>query len=309
MKNVLVMFLALMAVCSAQSSTALYAFGVTEPKLNYLYFVENAVPPGHLHPSVGVYYWHYSTTEQFDNDWERQDYDIELSQGIVIPTFSVGFGNVVELGMMVPIVANKSESELSSVISADGSGVGDMQIWVSTIFIQNPNFGLRAAIKIPSGEDEPAADKLATGSGQTDIDFGMIFSVKPEKVGFMCDLGTSYSLRLKKDISGYDYDPGDEGRLQLYLGGMPYDGFGVLFGGDGIISMNERIEGTERDDSYRMSSMLGLKMFYETPFGLRFDGALKFDVAGKQSAAGLGFLVGATYEPNFYGSSSGSWRR
>ena len=267
-------------------------------KFNFMYYTETGVPPRHLHPKVGLYYWNYSSSDFFNDNGNREDIGIENSESWVVPTFSFGAGDVVEFGMAVPIISQKTE--FNDTYNSDGSGVGDMLLWLKTSVTKMPWFGIRTAVKLATGDDNPGGDKLPTGTGQTDLDMGLFFSCFPEKMGFLCDISTGYRLRFEKENSdGTKYDPGDEGRLQLYLGGMPVEGFGILFGGDGFISMNDRYNGYEVKKSYRASSMLGLRMFYKTKFGVRVDGGIKFDVAGKAYPAGLGFVFGANYEPQF----------
>ena|GEM_PF-2843890 len=285
-------------------------------KMNFLYYTESGIPPRHIHPRVGLYYWYYSGSEFFDDDWNRQDDDLTYSEYWVVPTFSFGAGDVVEFGMAFPILNQKVESENSwyGTYSMKGSGIGDMFLWLKTAVTQNPHFGIRTAVKLPIGDDNFGQETIPLGTGQTDLDMGFFFSYYPEKMGFLCDVAVGYTLRFPKDIDTITvfviednlhfyqdgrYDPGDEGRLQLYIGGMPVEGFGILFGGDGFISMNDRFEGEEGTKTFRMSSMLGLRMFYRTPFGLRTDAGIKFDVAGKSYPAGLGFVLGASFEPKF----------
>ncbi len=284
-------------------------------KFNYLYFVESAVPPKHLHPKVGIYYWNFSGKEYFDNNGHREDYNTTYSETWIVPMFAFGAGDAVEFGGYFPVLSEKYEDESGLFkYTADGSGIGDITVWVKASVTRRPNFGLRVAAKFATGDDAPGEDKLPTGTGQTDVDMGFVFSYYPEKMGFACDIATGFRLRLSKEVDTLTvfevgdrwyiyrsgtYDPGDEGHLQLYLGGMPMEGFGILFGGDGFISLNDRWEGDEVKKSYRASAMIGMKAFFETKFGLRVDTGLKFDVAGKDYPAGMGFMIGASFIPQF----------
>ncbi|MCD6594322.1 transporter [bacterium] len=315
MKNLLKIAFFISIFCSAIFAQTFLPISTTPlDKFNYLYYTETGIPPRHLHPKIGLYYWNYSSSEFFDDDWNRDDDDIEYSESWVVPTFAFGAGDVIEFGMAVPMISGKIKSDISyDTYTLDGSGIGDMTLWLKTTVTQKPWFGIRTAVKLATGDDKPGNNKLPTGTGQTDLDMGFFFSYYPEKMGFLCDISTGYRLRFKKDIDemvyivnesihyfpGGEYDPGDEGRLQLYLGGMPVEGFGVMFGGDGFISMNDRFGGDEAKKCYRASSMLGLRMFFRTKFGVRVDGGIKFDVAGKAYPAGLGFMLGANYEPKF----------
>jgi len=278
-------------------------------KFNFLHFVESAIPPKHIHPRISLYYWYYTGADLYDDDWDLQDINTTGSESRIMPVLSFGVGDVVEFGIAVPFVSNKVVEDITVVTTTDGSGVGDMLIWLKTTVIKNPWFGIRTTVKIPTGDDDPGGNALPTGTGQTDFDMGLVFSVMPEKVGFLCDVAISGRLRFEKEIDYFgttlELNPGNEGRLQLYLGGMPVEGFGVMFGGDGVISMNDvydysgAIGSQDSTKSFRMNSMLGLRMFYQTPFGIRMDGGLKFDVAGHNTTSGLGFVLGATYEPQF----------
>ncbi|MCD6418106.1 transporter [bacterium] len=288
-------------------------------KFNYLHSQENAIPDKHLHPKVSLYYWYYTANEFFNEDGHREDYDKKYTQGWFVPAFSFGAGNVAEFGMAIPILSENSSSETYDYGDMNGSGIGDLLLWVKVAVTQKPWFGFRFAAKLPTGNDDYESDELPVGSGQTDIDLGWQFSYKPDKMGFLSDINISYRLRLAKDIENTiitmdgipmtadRYDPGEEGRLGMYFGGMPVEGFGIMFGGDGFITFNDQYEGDylghnekkELKKSYRASSFIGLKMFYEFPFGLRFDGGAKTDIAGKDSPAGFGFDIGISYQPEF----------
>ena len=294
---------------------SVFLWGYPLEKFNFLYYPESGVVPRHLHPKVGIYYWSYTGAEYFNNDGHREDYNTTYSENWVVPSFSFGAGDAVEFGAYFPVLSEKYERDngIWGTSTNDGSGLGDITVWVKALVTHNPNFGLRVAAKLATGDDAPGDDKLPTGTGQTDIDMGFVLSQYPEKMGFACDVAMGFRLRLSKEIEGGlsnwgdawyihssgTYDPGDEGRLQLYLGGMPMEGFGILFGGDGFISLNDRFEGEEITKSYRASAMLGMKMFFETKFGLRFDGGIKFDIAGKDYPAGYGFMLGATFQPQY----------
>ncbi len=288
-------------------------------KFNFLHSQENAVPAKHLHPKISLYYWYYSASESFDVDGHRQDCDMNYSQNWIVPAFAFGAGNVAEFGMAIPFLNEDSKLEGSDFEKASGSGLGDLMLWTKIAVTQKPWFGFRFATKLPTGSDDYTEDKLPVGSRQTDLDFGWQFSYKPDKMGFLCDINIAYKLRLAKEIDdtvvsvdgipmvANKYDPGEEGRLGMYFGGMPVEGFGILFGGDGFITFNDQYEGNylgnnekrEIKKSYRASSLIGLKMFYRLPVGVRFDGGFKMDIAGKDSPAGYGFDFGVSYQPNF----------
>ncbi|HDG68216.1 MAG TPA: hypothetical protein ENG11_03615 [candidate division Zixibacteria bacterium] len=293
----------------------IYPGVVPMEKFNYLYFAESGVVPKHLHPKVGIYYWNFSGSEYFNNNGHREDYNQKYSESWVVPMFAFGTGDAVEFGVCFPVLSEKYEDNSGFFkYTADASGLGDITLWTKAIVTRDPNFGLRVAAKLATGDDAPGEDKLPTGTGQTDIDMGFVLSHYPEKMGFACDVAVGFRLRMSKEVdtltvfkvgdrwymyNSGTYDPGDEGRLQLYLGGMPMEGFGILFGGDGFVSLNDRWEGDEIRKSYRASAAIGMKAFFETKFGLRLDGGFKFDVAGKDYPAGFGLMLGATFVPQY----------
>ena len=269
-------------------------------KFNYLHSAETAIPPKHLHPRISLHYWYYSASEYFDTSGHAVDLHGTYSQNWIIPAISFGAGDVAEFGFAVPFVMENVEYESSDLGTSDGSGLGDMMIWVKAAVTKNPWFGFRFAAKLATGNSDPGENELQTGTGQTDLDMGFQFSHKPEKMGLLFDFNIAYRLRLEWEGEGVKIDPGDEGRLGLYIGGKPIEGFGILFGGDGFISFNDKLEGYgEVKKSYRASSLIGIKMIYDTPFGLGFDGGIKMDIAGKDAFSGFGFTLGASYQPEF----------
>ena len=296
------------------TSPSIYASRTDEPypfdKLNYLYSSQNAVPPKHLHPRVSLIYWYYSASEQYNEDGNRYDMDFDgkYTQNWIVPSFSFGAGDVAEFGVAIPII--REDLSFSEVINKKfaGSGVSDILIWTNVAVTKKPWFGFRFAAKLAVGNDDyNIEEEMPVGSGQTDIDLGWQFSYAPEKMGFLCDASIGYRIRLSKEIDWaieepgpYEkYDPGEEGRLGLYLGGMPVEGFGILFGGDGFVTFNDQYDGDEIKKSYRASSLIGLKMFYKAPFGLKVSGGFKTDIAGKDAPAGFGLNFGVSYEPEF----------
>jgi len=269
-------------------------------KLNYLYYIEHAVPPRSLHPKISALYWFYISSEALDSSGHRDDEYSDYStysQNWIVPAFAFGAGDVLELGLAIPILMEVVEARTGAVKDASSSGVGDILIWAKASVTEYPRFGFRLAVKLPSGDDEFSQGNIPTGTGQTDFDFGLQFSHHPEKMGFMSDISVGYRLRLEGEKNNIPYKPGSEGRLGIYTGGMPIEGFGILFGGDGFISFNDEYDGEESIQSYRATAMIGVKIFYITRIGLKFDAGFKTDIAGKDVPAGNGFSLSASFEP------------
>lgn len=291
--------LSLLTLCiiQAQDLTNYTGYSGAPDKLNYIYCIDYGLPVKHLSPKIGASFWHYGASEMLDDHGKRYDMHSDYTEMLTTMFFAFGLANVSELGVAVPIVSREASPDNGNKIV--GNGVGDIIVWGKAMVIkESPWFGFRLATKFSNGTSPDSISGiwgLTPGTGQTDIDFSWVSAIEPEKTGFAYQGAVGYRLRLK--LSKISFDPGDEGRLQLYIGGMPVNGFGILFGGDGYISFNDKMS-SELPGSYRISGTMGLKLFYQSPFGLRFDGGFKFDTSGRHTYAGYGFFIGTSFTLN-----------
>ncbi|MCK5843714.1 MAG: transporter [Victivallales bacterium] len=260
-----------------------------------LYTEDNGVLLKHLELKAGATFDMNMVSDYFDSESEKQEMTGDMSfTGMYVPIrVGIGIMDYADLQILLPVVSNK----YSNGTETSGSGIGDMWIeargGISLEETMPMHFAFHAAVMLPTGNDEPDSGDLATGTGRTDLDFGLQFSMRPEEeIGFACDASAGYRLKMEKD----DYDLGDVIPFALKAGYVPMEGlypYAMFEGYYGIA--DDKLLDNDIEDSAGMLMDVGVGAEYRMESGLGFSGGFLYDVAGTNANAGLGFHVCVDY--------------
>ena len=188
-----------------------------------------------------------SANSSYDNDGESQDWGSDSkATGTWIPIkIAYGIADGFEVGVTPMFVMNKLEIGDMRATEYTGTGIADTWIWAKYGFLPEPMMTARLGVKLATGNDEPDADELGTGSGQMDIDGAVMFGV-PAGPG---SLDASIGYRYRMDVTGEedsrdgDYSPGNE--IHFYAGYSYFlsDAMSLRIGGGGYFGSDPTIDG------------------------------------------------------------------
>ncbi len=259
-----------------------------------LYIEDNAMLLDHLQLRVGAAVNYGSSSALFDSEGDKQDFSGDYSMtNMYIPIrLGIGLMNIVDVQFLIPFMSLK----YSNGTEMKGSGIADSWFTAKAgVNKSNMYFAGRLGILLPTGDDEPEAGDLATGSGRSDLDIGALFCYRPESItGFGADVNLGYRMKPEKD----DYNAGDALQFDIKAGYQITDvlfPYAVL---DGQIGLGNAKSGdTEIEDSAVNLFSMGVGAVFQTDMGFGVHGNILYDIAGKNHYAGMDINVGVEYTP------------
>lgn len=259
-----------------------------------LYTEDGAMLLEHLQLRAGAGVNYSSATAAFDSEGEKQDYSGDMTwTNMYIPIrLGIGLAKVAEFQFLIPFMSQK----YSNGMEMDGSGISDSWITAKAgITSGGINFAGRLGLMLPTGNDEPDAGELATGSGRSDLDIGVLFSYRPDEMtGFAGDLNAGYRITPEKDeYNAADYAPFNiRAGYQVTKALFPY----AIVGGK--LGLGKAKSGdTEIDDSQSSVYSVGAGAIFMSDMGFGVHGNFLYDIAGKNAPAGMDINVGVEYMP------------
>lgn len=184
------------------------------------------------------------------------------------------------------------------------TGLGDIRI--SGYLVASESSTLRlmgfVSLKFATGGDPYDIDDDAfssTGTGQTDIDFGLMgdFSLANN---MLLSLGGSYSLRNEGSYSsegdGWDEKPGNEIAVRGTYSIQTSSQLGIGIGFDFFTAAKDEFDGDEIDDSESNRFSLSPTIGYKISSGsttIHFLGEYWLNLSGKNVSKANGILIGA----------------
>jgi hypothetical protein len=294
------MFAVIMVFALAMSASA-HSFA----SYDALYTGDMAATPAAGAFSVQGSFIYLMADKEFDADGESQEWGGDTkATGMWIPV-KIGYAVMdgFEIGVTPTFVMNKLEwdTEMREVMEYEGTGLADTWIWAKYGFMPEPMLTGRLGFKVATGEDEPADDELATGSGQMDIDAAVMFGVPAGPGSFDASLGYRYRMARSADGDARDegdWKPGSEIRyyaaytyfvsdmMSLRLGA---DGF---FGSDAEYDDGDGFEALEDTGANVMSLNPGFDYMMDSGVSLGVDMYYPLMGTNVDAAWGFGLSVG-----------------
>ena len=242
--------------------------------------------------------------KSFDLDGESVDWgDDDKATGMWIPVkLYYGVMDGFEIGATPTFVMNKLEYGDVRTTEYEGTGLADTWIWAKYMFMPDPMMTARLGFKVATGEDEPADDELATGSGQMDIDAAVMFGVPAGPGTFDASLGYRYRMAKTFDEArSYDVKPGSE--IHFFAGYNYYlsDTMGLRLGAEGFFGSDWEVDSGDEEREFEAVDDTGSNIVNINPgFDYIMDSgmALGFDFyyplmgTNVDAAWGLGLSVG-----------------
>ena len=265
-----------------------------------LYTGDTAVTPtaGSFGLSGGFLY--FMADSEFDSEGESVDWPEDFTMTRVWVPIDIYYGVMDNLQVGAtpvfmmdtfeyPVFRNTSE--------ATGTGVGDTWLWTKFMFMPEPMMTARLGVKLPTGEDEPDEEELATGSGQMDIDAAVLFGAPAGPGTFDAAIGYRYRMDREVGEMRYDYTPGNE--LHFFACYTHYfnDMFDMRVGADGFFGSDPEADGEPIPDPSNPSvSMTGRNAVYINPgidymmdSGLSIGVDMHYPLMGQNIDADWGF--------------------
>jgi hypothetical protein len=243
--------------------------------------------------------------KSYDEDGESQDWGGDSKGTAMMIPVEIGYGIMdgFEIGVSPTFVMSKLEwdSDMREVIEYEGTGLTDTWIWAKYGFMPEPMVTARLGFKVATGEDEPADDELATGTGQMDIDAAIMVGI-PAGPGMLDgSLGYRYRMARSADEESRDegdWKPGSEirfyGAYSYYISDMMTlrlgaDGF---FGGDAEFDDGDGFEAWEDSGANVISLNPGFDYMMDSGISLGLDMYYPITGTNVDAAWGFGLSVG-----------------
>lgn len=245
-----------------------------------------------------------TANSSYDEDGESVEWGGDnKATGTWIPIrVAYGVADGFEVGVSPMFMMNKLEVDGMSTTEYTGTGIADTWIWAKYGLMPEPMMTARLGVKIPTGNDEPDADEIGTGSGQMDIDGAIMLGV-PAGPGSL-DASLGYRFRMDRtgdeDSRDGDYSPGNEVRFNAGYNYFVSDVMSIRIGADGFFGSDPKIDGDPipaGPDSDVLGSKLvsinpGFDYIMDSGISLGFDMFYPLMGTNIDAAWGLGLSVG-----------------
>jgi len=233
----------------------------------------------------------------YDADGEKFDFEGDMAMttmGIPINLY-YSVMDQLEVGVQ-PIFWMNSYTDYDGD-EYDATGLGDTWIDAKYMFMPEPMLSARAAVKLPTGDDEGDEDNGPTGSGTTDFDVALMFGMPAGPGMFGAQAG--YRMFGAQDVDVYvretaEYKCGSEIHFALCYRYPMSDMLDLKVGVDGFFGSEDEFDGETVEDSAMNMVSLNPGVVYLMDNGMDVGLDIHYVLMGQNvySEWGLGLWLG-----------------
>jgi len=227
----------------------------------------------------------------YDADGEKVDFEGDMAQTEMYIPINIYYSVMDQLEVGVqPIFWMNSSTDLYGEGDYDASGLGDTWIDAKYMIMPEPMLSARAAVKLPTGDDEGDEDNGPTGSGTTDFDIALMFGM-PAGPGMF---GAQAGYRMFGEHSDSKYKCGPEIHFAACYRYPMSDMLDLKVAVDGFFGSEGELDGETDEDSAANMVSLNPGVIYLMDNGMDVGLDIHYVLMGQNVASewGVGLWLG-----------------
>lgn len=234
----------------------------------------------------GAFYYLWATSA-YDADGNKSDWNNNAKNTHMWIPIDIYYSVTDQLEIWVQPQFSMEKWTADGSDDMSGSGIGDTWIKVKYWVMPEPAVAFRAGVKVATGNDEPDAGDLWTGTGQMDIDGAFLFGVPAGPGTF--DAAVGYRMRMEN--SDADWKPGNEIH---FVAGYTYwtsEAMSLGLAAEGYFGSDQEQGGTALDNSGANIVYVAPCFNYMMDTGLSMGANFYYPLMGTNTEADWGFGI------------------